>query len=332
MKFAAFGRTQWLFDAVVAAAARGHVPVLIGTARPSPEYTVTERDFERLADRLGCEYFTSQNMNRPEVTERLSRCAADVAISMNWPGILSRSFLERFPQGVINAHPGDLPRFRGNAAPNWAILTGESAVVVTLHRMAEALDSGPVLLQRSMPIDEGTYIGDAYAFIAKHVPEMFAEVLDGLQANTLVERPQSEAQARRCLPRLPIDSEIRWADSARNIAALIRASAEPFPGAYTFLDGQRLAIWRAHVAPSPFDFLGAPGQVADRLPTGHVTVACGAGLLIVEEVELDSQGRQPAARVLTSSRMRLGAQSADIARLRAEVRALSDRLRGDRHS
>ena len=99
-----------------------------------------------------------------------------MAISVNWPNLLTPEVLDLFPDGVWNAHAGDLPRYRGNAAPNWAILSGEDAVILTIHRMSAGLDEGPILAQRSFPLDETTYISDVYAFLDEAVPH----ALDGV--------------------------------------------------------------------------------------------------------------------------------------------------------
>ena len=125
MKFAALGRTQWLYDAIRLCADRGHRVVLIGTAPAAPEYRVTEADFIRLARELGCPSWCDAAINRASCAAMAKASGAEVAISVNWPVRIGEPMLRLFPHGIINAHAGDLPRFQGNAAPNWAILAGE---------------------------------------------------------------------------------------------------------------------------------------------------------------------------------------------------------------
>jgi methionyl-tRNA formyltransferase len=296
VRIAAIGRTSWLYGSVERLRADGHEIVYVATARAAPEYSVTEDDFERLAADIGCPFHFGLDL--PEA-------AADVAVSVNWLTLIPREFLERFPHGVLNGHPGALPRFRGNAAPNWAILAGEPEVVATVHRMTEGLDAGPILAQRSFPLDERTYIGDVYAFLDEAFPELFAEAVNGLADGTLVPREQSE-DGLRGFPRLPRDSEIDWRQPAMQIARLVRASAEPFAGAYSWLDARKLTVWRAYAADAEGPWLGVPGHVAHRDPaSGTATVLTGDGVLVVEEAELDGR-RAPAAELLTSARMRLG--------------------------
>lgn len=299
MRVAAIGRTSWLYRSIERLRAEGHEIAFIVTARAAPEYTVTEDDFERLAAEIGCPFHLGFDL--PAVP-------ADVAVSVNWLTLIPSGVLDRFRHGVLNGHPGALPRFRGNAAPNWAILAGEPQVVATVHRMTEGLDEGPILAQRAFDLDERTYIGDVYAFLDQTFPELFAEAVNGLAEGTLEPRPQPNdpSLALRCFPRLPCDSEIDWRQTAAEIARLVRASSEPFAGAYSWLDGRRLTVWRARAADSAGPWLGVPGHVAHRDPAGGtVSLLTGDGLLVVEEAELDGR-RASAAELLTSARMRLG--------------------------
>ncbi len=331
MRVAAFGRTQWLYESIRAARGRGHQVVLIGTCPAAPEYTVRENDFANLAKELGCAYFCDTHLNRPEYVRMVEESRADVAISVNWLTLVGREMLDRFKHGFINAHAGNLPRFRGNAAPNWAILTGEKKVVLTLHRMAVDLDAGPILLQREFPLTPRTYIRDVHRFLEKNIPEMFMEVLEGLAAGHLVprEQPSDPALSLRCFPRLPQDGEIDWTRSAEEIARLVRASSQPFAGAYSFIGSEKIIIWRAHPDKLPYPYLGMPGQVAEIRPqTGEAVILAGDAVLVAEEAETAALGRRPAAEILKSTRVRLGMDIAsELLRLADRVAHLEERLR-----
>jgi UDP-4-amino-4-deoxy-L-arabinose formyltransferase/UDP-glucuronic acid dehydrogenase (UDP-4-keto-hexauronic acid decarboxylating) len=245
---------------------------------------------------------------------------------MNWPTLIGRELRERFGHGVINAHPGDLPRYRGNACPNWAILNGETEVVLTLHLMSDELDAGPVLLKRPFPLGAGTYVGAVYEFLAVAVPEAFVEALDALERGELRATPQPEdpSLALRCYPRRPADSRLDWRLAADALARLVRASAEPFAGAFTHLDGRRLTVWRAHPAALSTPSLGVTGQVVgiDRA-AGTVDVLTADGVLVLEDTELEGAGRGPASEAVGSLRARLGVGVEDeFERLAARIAAL----------
>ena len=308
MRIAAIGRTQWLYDTVRRLHERGHEVVAVATAQAAPEYRVSERDFERLGEELGCPVSVGHDL----ASSPVATADADVAVSVNWLTLIPSSILEHFPHGVLNGHPGALPRFRGNAAPNWAILAGDDEVVATVHRMDAGLDSGPIVAQRPFALHESTYIGDVYAFLDETFPELFIEAVEGLAAGSVVPREQSSDPklALRGYPRLPRDGELDWVQGALQLARVVRASAEPFAGAYSWLDAERVTVWRAHHEPLPEPALGTPGQVADvRRQTGEVAVLTGDGLLVLEEVERGGQ-RAPAAELLTSARLRLGFDTA----------------------
>jgi UDP-4-amino-4-deoxy-L-arabinose formyltransferase/UDP-glucuronic acid dehydrogenase (UDP-4-keto-hexauronic acid decarboxylating) len=325
MNFAAFGRTRWMLDAIEQAAAAGHRPVLIGTAAPAPEYGVREGDFKVLADRFGAAFFADGLINSRERIELARSCSAAAAISVNWPVVIGPEMRSAFAHGIINAHAGDLPRYRGNACPNWAILAGEDRAFVTLHQMADGIDDGPIFLQRSMPISDQTYVGDIYRFMDESIPRMFAELLDALANGSAASRsqPDDPRLALRCFPRREIDSRIDWSQSSGAIARLVRASSEPFAGASSCLDGRPVRIWRARPGELAYRWHGIPGQVAELNRDGTVLVLCGSGVIVVEEIEIEGEGRGAAGKLLRSTRARFGFDAAaEVAALRERVAAL----------
>lgn len=311
MRIVALGRTRTLYDAIREVVDRGHEVELILTSEPAPEYEVGPDDFSELATAVEADFECDPDLS--EHVERFEKC--DVAISVNWNTILSEDVLACFEHGVLNAHAGDLPQYRGNAAPNWAIINGEDEVVVTVHRMVPELDAGPILAKRSFPLKDRTSIGDVYEFLYDAVPEMFGETVDGLESGTVEETPQPDAPGKvlRCYPRKPEDSRLKWSESADHLDRIVRASSEPFFGAYTFFNGEKLRIWRAHPEQPSFEFLGTPGQVAQRrLNAGEVAVVTGDGFLVLEEVQLEGEARANATDVIESNRDRLGVSVDDL--------------------
>lgn len=308
MKFVALGRTEMFYRSIERCVANGHEVVLIGTNPAAPEYTVGENDFRLLAGRLGCPFFLSRGRIDDATRVLLTRSGAGIAISMNWQTLLPPDVLRLFRHGVVNAHAGDLPRYRGNACPNWAILRGETRIVLTLHEMSEDLDAGDILLQRHMEVASDTYIGDVYAFMMHAVPEMFATLVDQAAAGHLSPRPQSRQaeDSLRCYPRRPEDGLIDWSHSAETVCRLVRASAEPFAGAFTFFEGRPVRIWRAHVGQASGPYASVPGQLLriDR-DNGTILVAAGNGEVVVESISLADGQRAAPTSILTSTRQRL---------------------------
>jgi methionyl-tRNA formyltransferase len=331
MRIAALGRTGMLLEAIKKVAADGHRIVLVGTNEEAPEYGVTVNDFAQLAGELGAIFFNRKDINSPDVIDVLKKAKAELAISVNWPTLLGKEALDCFEQGVLNAHAGDLPRYRGNACPNWAILNDEEKITVCIHKMMPSdLDSGPIMLKQSMLINTNTTIGEIYKYLHQIIPSMFAEVVNGIESKQLVPVPQplDPTLSLRCFPRVPSDGLINWDDHAVNIDKLVRASSQPFGGAYTFLDRCKLIIWKAFAEKFTCPSLAVPGQVIYREEkTGNVGVATAAGVLVIQEVETSLGGPAPAYQVITSSRIRLGMICEDeIARINHRLALLEGKI------
>ena len=313
MRVAVIGRTRMLLESARVVAEAGHTIPLVVTSPAAPHYGVGADAFEKFAAEVDATYRDGWELDTPGMVDRIAAYECDVAISINWKTRICASVLEAFPHGIINCHAGDLPRYRGNAAVNWALIAGEDTIVFTLHEMVEALDAGPIVLQREMTVGPRTRLADVYAFGVRHVPGMFREVLAEMADGTLTPRPQESDPRRplRCYPRRPADSALDWTAPASRLDRLIRASSEPLFGAYTWYAGNKLTIWRAHPEQPEVDVLGTPGQVAEvRSGRGEVAVLTGDGVLVLEEVETEADGRTTAAAVIESNRDRLRLTSA----------------------
>jgi len=329
MRVGVIGRTHLLYNAVVPLREAGHEIACIITCREGPEYRRTAADFENLARELSVPFLVTEWVNRPEAITWVGECRPDIGVSINWRTVIDGEFRSLFPHGIINVHFGDLPRYRGNATPNWAILNGESRAVLTLHLMSDQLDAGPILLQEEVSINDDTCIGDIYDAADKLIPPLLVKAVDGLQNGTLAAQPQSEDQrlALRCYPRLPRDGEIDWRLAAAQIGRLVRASAEPFAGAYTYTGTGKLTVWRARPEKAAISFLGVPGQVAEvRKAQGEVAVVTGEDFLILEQVEFQGTGRRAASEIINSIRTRLGMDvTGEIHRLNLRLEELLNR-------
>lgn len=309
MKLVVLSRGRYLFHAIEPLIHAGHEIRAIATGNESPGYDITSRDYREQAASLNIPFLHTANINSEKAISWLREHNADLAISMNWHTIINQECRSLFKHGIINIHIGDLPRYRGNATPNWSLLNGEDKAVLTLHIMDNDLDAGPILLQHNIPITEATYIGTIYQEAEEKIPELLIQAIESLaNSDTLPQTQSSDSSASlRCYPRLPRDGEINWNDSADHICRLVRASAEPFAGAFTYLGCEKITIWRARMEIPATPYLGVPGQVTDiNRENGEVTVICGDRFLVIEEVEINDTGRSKADCVIISIRCRLG--------------------------
>lgn len=298
MRIALIGRTRMLLEAGRKLAAADHAVVIVWTSEAEPSYDVGVEDFERLAKDCGADFVCGLGIGTAQAAARLAASGAEIGVAVNWKTVIPRRTLDALPHGVLNAHAGDLPRYRGNACPNWAILMGEERVGVTIHRMSEDLDAGDVLLKRFIPLAEDTHIGDVHAQLDALVPDMFVEAVDGLAAGRLDFVPQSDDPAAilRCFPRRPEDGRIDWAEPADRVLRLVRASSRPFAGAFTTLEGERrVTVWRAERAAFRGAFLAVPGQVCLRIGNDPV-VACADGMIRLTEIAVEGVNDPEAAK------------------------------------
>jgi UDP-4-amino-4-deoxy-L-arabinose formyltransferase/UDP-glucuronic acid dehydrogenase (UDP-4-keto-hexauronic acid decarboxylating) len=263
MKVAIIGRTEILYDTAVQLRAAGHEIVCILTAKEAPEYLRGAEDFRALAESWGVPFASSARIR--EQHDFLARARADVAVSINYLGVIPQEITALYPLGILNAHGGDLPRYRGNACQAWAIINGEDRIGLCIHRMiGDELDSGDILARAYLPIDINSTIGQAMDWIGRATPGLFIEALAQLQRDpgfVMERQPQDPALALRCYPRRPEDGRIDWCRPAIDVLRLINASGKPYAGAFCDFEGQKLTIWRAALVEDGEVFCAVPGQI-----------------------------------------------------------------------
>jgi len=305
--------------------------VLIITSKVEQyQYEKKDEDFSELAKELGIDFLLTEKLNSTQTHEFIRKTVPDIAISVNWKTLIPHECMNLFPYGILNAHAGDLPRFKGNAVRNWALVSGEESMSLTIHEMSVDLDAGPILLKKRYPIRSDTNIQDLYRFVEEQVPLLFVKAVSGLESGSIVPKKQPTRPdiSLRCYPRLPVDSEINWEDSAENIHRLVRASSEPFTGAYSYIEAEKITIWKAHVEVPQIKYLASCGQVVERrLKTGEVAVSTGEGFLIIEDAETETYGRIKPSQIITSLRTRLGMSVTDeIMKLKREIKNLKKEI------
>ena len=306
LRVGVIGRTEMLFEAGRRILAAGHDILFVATCRASGHELKKEADYERWAADINARFLRGARLDQPDTIAALRETRCDVAISMNWTGLISPVVRAQFTYGIFNAHPGDLPRFKGNACPNWAILLGEDRVALTIHEMSDELDAGPVATKSYFPIDAETTIADVYDWLRSEVPIQFSNLIESIAQGklNLTPQPTDRSLGLRCYPRRASDGRIDWTQSATNISRLVRASGRPFAGAFTMLEGDaRLVVWGARVEPHHEPFVAVPGQVV-RAADGDPVVATGDGLLRLTDLEQDGAVATKSAKELVLSSLR----------------------------
>ena len=225
----------------------------------------------------------------PGVIEQLRSLHPDLIVVVAFGQILPKALLEIPPQGCINVHASLLPRYRGAAPLNWCLINGESETGVTTMLMDVGLDTGPMLLKRTTPIDQDEDIVSLHDRMSIMGAELLAETLDGLAAGSIVPQPQDDTQSCYAPLLKKEDGQVNWCRDARTIHNQVRGLLV-WPGAYTVLDGQVLKMYRTRVGTAS----GLPGQVL-RADKKGLEVACLTGSLVIEEMQLAGKKRLDAA-------------------------------------
>ncbi|HVW21315.1 MAG TPA: methionyl-tRNA formyltransferase [Opitutaceae bacterium] len=213
-----------------------------------------------------------------------------------------------FPRGCWAAHDSLLPRYRGFAPLNWAVINGEKETGVSLFRVEEGVDTGDILLQRKVAIGPDESAPQVYERVCQVTAELVVEGHRLLREDRAVPVPQDHAQATYGCSRTPADGWIDWGQPSEAIHNLIRGLTFPYPGAFTLHEGRRLFVLRSERLPQPPRYVGRiPGRVVKVGPDGSVEVLTGDGVLRLLEVSDDGSTPQPAATLVRSVRARLGA-------------------------
>jgi len=294
MRVAIIGRTEILYDTAHRLRADGHEITCVLSAKEAPEYARTLADFEALAAEWGIPFAHGARIADHE--SFLRRSCADIGVSINFTGIVPQQVIDLFPLGILNAHGGDLPRYRGNACQAWAILNGEPRIGLCIHRMIGGeLDSGDIIARDYLSINHRTKVTAAWAWMAERTPSLMTEAVNSLSRDCdfVMERQSKDSKdALRCYPRRPEDGRIDWRDDALSVLRLINASNKPYAGAFCEHQGQRLTIWDAEIVQDGEVFCAVPGQVTAIGP-GWVDVACGTGKLRLKIVQIGDKVSPP---------------------------------------
>jgi len=254
-------------------AGRGQKP------RPSP--------VQARAVALGLPVRCPVTLRDPEEQAALAALGADVAVVVAYGLILPRAVLEMPARGCLNIHASLLPRWRGAAPIQRAIMAGDSETGVCVMRMEAGLDTGPVLMRAATPIGPGDTAGSLHDRLSRMGAELIVAALARL--DTLVPEPQPEAGVTYADKIDKAEARIGWAAPATEVDRRIRALS-PHPGAWTEVRGERVRLLDARLAEGQ----GAPGEVLDD----RLTVACAGGAVRLLRLQRAGRAAQDADEFL----------------------------------
>lgn len=260
--------------------------VLVFTHEDDPGEEIWFRSVRAIAAKHDIPVRTPKKLDEAELTA-LRAAEPDLIISLYYRAMIPKEVLEMPRLGAYNIHGALLPKYRGRACVNWAVLNGETETGATLHVMTEFADRGDIIAQKAVPILFEDTAHDVFMKVARAGRDILTESLPALEAGTTERLPQDESQATKFGRRRPEDGEIDWNKSAVQIYNLIRAVTHPFPGAFTHVGDVKTFIWKAE----PVNGCGEPGRIISNKP---LLFGTGAGLLRVISYQPEGEAERDA--------------------------------------
>ncbi len=265
--------------------------------------TLTPTPTKVKAEEKGIPVYTPDSLRTEEFMEVLKECNPDLILVVAYGKILPTSVLEYPKYGCINVHVSLLPKFRGAAPMQRAIMEGESETGVTIMYMAEGLDTGDIISQRAFPITESDDFETVHDRSAVLGGEMATEAIRAIFSGTASSTPQDDSLATYAPKIEKEDCRIDFTLPAKKLSCIIRG-VTPIPGAFAYLGEKMIKLFGVSATCGK----GNPGEVIDCSSKGEgsFTVACGEGALIVRGVIPEGKGRMSAGDFLRGRKLNLG--------------------------
>jgi len=261
---------------------------------------LTAPPVKELAVELGLPVIQPKSARTGELRDALVATGAELAIVVAYGKILPKDVLETLPRGFINVHVSLLPRYRGAAPVQWAVIDGETETGVSIMQLDEGMDTGPVLFENRIAIDPAWTSGDLFEHLKDVAPRTLLAALLMLEQGRARPRAQDHARATHARMLTKADGAIDFTEPAAKVASRIRG-VDPWPGAQAVLRGQVVKLFRAQAAAGH----GSPGTVV-AIDAEGAHVATGDGIVVVREVQLPGKKRMPASQLVNGRALAVG--------------------------
>lgn len=272
MRIVSFGFQTWGVKTLQALIDLNH-DVALAVTHPASDDSykgIFSDSVEDLAHSLGIPVHLTERVDNDTI-DLVKRAEPDVIVVNSWYTWMPPELYDLPPHGTLNLHDSLLPKGTGFSPVIWSLISGESSIGLTIHRMDEQLDTGDILVQHSLPIgphDTGTELVERGIDL---IPGALAEALTALESGTAVWRPQNKAERTYFHKRSERDSLIDWNWPAEDLERFVRALSDPYPRPYAYYRGERIEVLEARV--SQIRYGGTPGRVI--VQEGGGAVVCG---------------------------------------------------------
>jgi len=278
-----FGYSEVGYECLDLLLTRGDNVVALFTHEDNPNEKIWFKTPAVAARAKGVPIFTPEKIGVPEWMEQITALKPDLILSAYYRNMISTKILGLARLGAFNMHGSLLPKYRGRAPVNWAVLHGEPRIGMTLHRMVKAPDAGAIVDQEGVDIGPRDSAEQAFRKVLPCARRVLERQIGPLLAGRAKETPQDEAQATYFGGRKPEDGRIQWTQTSAQIFNLVRAVTDPFPGAFTDIGPARLMVWWAEPSSAAArDRQGRPGEILSIDP---LVIATGDGAIELTRTE-----------------------------------------------
>ena len=282
------GTPEFAATILAALVEAGHRIAAVYTQPPRPAgrgHKLQSSPVQTLAERHGIAVRCPTGLRSAAAQEEFAAIGADAAIVAAYGLILPKPVLEAPRLGCLNVHASLLPRWRGAAPVQRAILAGDGETGITIMQMDEGLDTGPILLRQATPIGSSTTAGELTERLAGIGARLIVEALDGVAAGTLAARPQPDEGIAYATKLRREEAQLDWCRPAAALERQVRAF-DPWPGAFFLARTERIRVLSAETEPHT-PAAAAPGTVLDK----RLSIACAEGVL--RPLRVQRPGRAP---------------------------------------
>lgn len=303
MKIVFMGTPDFAVETLKAVYEAGHEIVLVVTQPDKPKGRSGALSFPPVKEwalEHNIEVFQPVKIRLEENIDYLSKYEADVFLVAAFGQILPKAILDMPRLGCVNVHASLLPKYRGAAPIQWAVINGEKIAGVTTMMMGEGLDNGDMLLKSELELDKDETGGSLFDKLAVLGGELAVKTIEALNAGEITPIPQNEAESTHVGMIKKDMGLIDFKRPAIEIERLIRG-LNPWPSAYTHVDGKTLKLWKATVA----EGAGQPGEII-KVDKNSFIVACGEAALQIDELQLEGKKRMLTADFLRGYKLEKG--------------------------
>lgn len=292
MRIIFMGTPDFAVNSLEAILAAGHEVVLAVTQPDKPKGRGKNMQFppvKECAMAHEIPVYQPRRIREPECVEYLRQYEPELMVVAAFGQILPMEILNMPKYGCINVHASLLPKYRGAAPIQWAVINGDPVSGVTIQRMAEGVDTGDIIATVEVPLAPKETGGSLFDRLAEAGAKLCVEAMASIQAGTATYTPQNEAEATHVSMIKKEFGRIDWTQPAQQIERLIRG-LNPWPSAYTTLHGKTLKIWDASVMEQDGEVAAGTIIKADKK---DLWVQTGEGILALNEVQLEGKKRMP---------------------------------------